>query len=132
MELRDDRPSEICKAKSRSKVAGTAENQCAQIIAQALVAAGDRAKRRARSQAWRVQTDECEENRGFAQTIRRTQFPSQDRCLSLGIIDVDLLHQSGRQELAEGPTRPAATREDGIEASVRARVIRDSVTWCER
>jgi hypothetical protein len=65
----DGRTSKICSAQSRPKAGSAAESQHTQIIAKALVAAGDAAKRRARSQAWRLQTDECEENRGFTQAL---------------------------------------------------------------
>src|SRR2546429_8127054 len=43
-----------------------------EIIAEAMVATGDAGKRRARSETRRLQADECEENRGVAQALRRT------------------------------------------------------------
>src|SRR5215217_51464 len=42
-----------------------------EIIAEAMVATGDAGKRRARSEARRLQVDQCEENRGVAQAICR-------------------------------------------------------------
>src|SRR5262249_55840748 len=91
-------------------------------IAKTLVATRDTRKRRARPQARRVQADQREENRGFAQALRRTELAPQVRRLSVGAIDVDLLHQSRRQDLAEDAADAAGTREDRTEAPVRKRV----------
>src|SRR3981189_88222 len=63
------RTPKIRYTQNHAKNRAATKNERAQIITKALVAAGDKAKRRARSQARRVQADECEENRGFAQAV---------------------------------------------------------------
>src|SRR6266700_5420951 len=69
--------------------------------AEALVAARDKGERRARPEAWRVQIDQREGDRGLAKAFSRTQRAPQDRRLSLGAIDADILHQPRRQDAAE-------------------------------
>jgi hypothetical protein len=98
---------------------GAEEIDSQEKIAKALVAARDPGERRARSEKRRVQTDRPEENRGFAQALRGTQFTSQGRRLSLGALDVDVLYQPRRQGLAENAARPVAARQDRVEAPVR-------------
>ena len=87
-------------------------------VEQTMVAAGHPGKRRARSQARRLQTDKREENRGVAQAIGGTQFAPQGRRLSLGAVDADLLYQPRRQDIAENTTHATGAREGRVEASV--------------
>ena len=70
----------------------------------------------------RLQTDKREENRGVPQTIGRTKFTPQDRRLSLGAVDADLLHQPRRQNFAESTTHAIGAREGRTEASVSPRL----------
>src|SRR6266542_491700 len=115
MELTHDRTTKGSNAQISQKTHGATKDQHEEVVTQALVTAGHAGKRRARSRARRVQTDQCEEDRGFTQAVRGTQFTPQDRRLSLGALDADLLYQPRRQEFAQSPARPAATREDRIE-----------------
>src|SRR5260370_41536600 len=88
-----------------------------------MVAARHKGKRRTGSEAWRLQTDRPEENRGIAQALGGTKFAPQDRRLSLGAVDAVVLYQPCRQDAAEKPTRPAAARQDRAGAAVSSRVI---------
>src|ERR1700686_488780 len=87
-------------------------------IAKALVATRDAGERRARSATRRLQTAQPEENRGFAKAHGGTQFVPQGRRLSLGALDVDVLFQPRRHDLAENATRPVAARQDRVQAPV--------------
>ena len=113
--------------KSATRKAGSARGRSASTedAAKTLVAARDRAKRRARSQARRLQADRPEENRSFAETLGGTQFAPQGRRLPLGALDADLLYQPRRQGPAEDPTRAAGAGQGRIEAGVRE----GGMTW---
>lgn len=62
--------------------------------------------------------DEREEDCRIPQTFSRAQYAPQSERLSFGACDAGVLHQSGRQKLAEDTTRSVAARQDRIEASV--------------
>src|SRR5229473_2589814 len=95
-------------------------------IVKTLVAARHRAKRCARSQARRLQADRSEENRGITKALGGTEFAPQDRRLSLGALDADLLYQPCRQGPAEDATRPAGAGQGRIEAAVREGVSKSA------
>src|SRR5258705_307345 len=57
-------------------------------------------------------------HRGIAQALGGAQFAPQGRRLSLGALNVDVLYQPRRQDVAENATRPAAARQDRAEAPV--------------
>src|SRR5947209_16724220 len=61
----DDTPTKDCSPKNQP------HDDREEIIAETLVATRDTGKRRARSEARRLQADECEEDRGVAQALRR-------------------------------------------------------------
>lgn len=62
-----------------------------------MVAPGDRAQRRARPETGGVQARKRKEDRGVIEALRGKELTPQDRRLSLGALDADLLHQSRRQ-----------------------------------
>src|SRR5713226_4162502 len=111
---------------------GAAEICSREAIAKALVAARDPGERRARSETRRVQTDRPEEDRGFPQALGGTQFASQGGRLSLRALDVDILYQPCRQDLAENATRPLAARQDRAEAPVSSRRVIAANCWYSR
>jgi hypothetical protein len=113
----DHTPAQNCGPKEQP------QDDCEEIIAEAMVAASHPGKRCTRSEARRLHADQREEDRGVAEAIRRTQFAPQIGRVSIGAVDADLLYQPRRKDLAEDAARKVRTREGRVEASVRERVV---------
>ena len=106
----------------------TTKNGPVQIRAQriarpALVGACDARKRCARSRPRRLHQARSKAHRGVAETIGGTQPPAQNRSIPFGAVDVDLLHQSRRQEPAGQPSQNLGARQGRIAQAVPPQLI---------
>jgi hypothetical protein len=117
-----DRPSEHRKDDRSEGEFGAEKIRRPEGVRKALVAARNPGKRRARSEAGRLHAAGSKANCSIAQALRGTKFAAQDRRLPLGAFHVDVLYQPRRQDVAEDATRPAAARQDRVEASVWKRL----------
>src|SRR5579859_3060232 len=109
------------KENSRAKDDSTKEP--AQGNAKALVAARHARERCAGSEARRLQAEQRQEDRGFAEAIGGEKHAPQGGRLPFGAIDADILYQSRRPEFTESRARPSRAREGGTDASVREGIV---------
>jgi hypothetical protein len=120
------KPAHSRKTATHKTASKTAAKTTAEGVAKALVATRDPGERRARSQARCLHAAGSKADRSIAQALGGTQLAPQDRRLSLGAVDADVLYQPRRQDLAQDAARAAAARQDRVEAAVWKRVIPSS------
>jgi uncharacterized protein DUF3175 len=96
-------------SKDGGKQAGPAAKKIRrEVITKTLVAARDPGRRRARSEARRLYPARPEGDRGLAEALGRTQLAPQERRLSFGALDADLLYHYINRA---GKTLPKTRRE---------------------
>lgn len=89
------RPSAV--ARTGSSLSGSLESSNRQGIAAPLVGARNETEQRARSRSERLYLEGSASDRALAQALRRAKPSPQERAVSFGDVDADVLHQPRRR-----------------------------------